>query len=305
MTRYLLKPVTISAVVICITMVYASIAVHIVEKKHAADWTDAIAFENQVLDVVVNDIRHNIEESYQLAKLISKAKDLESAFSLIGKARGLYSHSIIAILDIKGNVLFGVGLDYNGVNVSYRRYFKDAVKYGRGIEYITGVKTGMPGLVASYKTTINDKEYIITAKTPKRNLQEIIDKFATRGRQVFAFDEYGVIYLNSRDKDDLLMFDLKEPTPELIQAVKLRYRNSPIKHFPVKIINEDLVEIEGFKYLKVATDFLNEGRFGIIRDPAYVNDRRSNHYLLVIIVYLFGVFMSGLVVIMSVIQSKR
>jgi len=305
--KILQNPIVVMIGVILATVMYVSLSVYFVESKYDEEWAEAVAVEEHILTAAANEIHHDILESIHLTNMIAEAEAMYEAEYLIKKSEGIFHSRIIAIYDEVGDAQFGIGADFIGKNFAYRRYFQDALNNGRGTEYITGKITGRDGLVTAVRTTFNDKEYVIMAKIPGKILLESFAKFKSETRDIYAIDEYNIIYLHTKeDEEDKLLTFGDKPDFRLKDKIDHRYPDRSIVHINAnfKSIDDNYAIVNNKKFIAVSMPFINEGQIKVIADPVQIDRNRVQNYMLLVLIYSFGLFLSMLLIFMSVIRVK-
>lgn len=105
----------------------------------------------------------------------------------------------IYVLDLKGTAIAASNwkeeASFVGQNLSYRPYFQDALKQGRGRFYGIGTTSGKPGYYFSYG--IRSEDRLLGVAALKVSLDQLEQAWATGAEIVLVVDANGVIFLSS------------------------------------------------------------------------------------------------------------
>ncbi len=171
---------------------------------------------------------------------------------------------VLYVLNSKGTTLAASNWredrSFVGHNYAFRPYYKDAIEGRESGFFAVGATTGVPGYFMSHAVLDKTKvRGVIVAKVDMRPLQQ---QWHDGGELVFVADENGVIFLSSRDDwryrtifpvDDVALASIRSNRQfggaELL-PLNLQFH---------QILNHDVFEIDGQKYLVLKRETGNPG----------------------------------------------
>lgn len=171
---------------------------------------------------------------------------------------------VLYVLNSKGTTLAASNWredrSFVGHNYAFRPYYKDAIEGRESGFFAVGATTGVPGYFMSHAVLDKAKvRGVIVAKVDMRPLQQ---QWHDGGELVFVADENGVIFLSSRD--DWRYRTIFPVDDAALASIRSNRQFGGAELLPLnlqfhQILNRDVFEIDGQKYLMLKRETGNPG----------------------------------------------
>jgi len=141
-----------------------------------------------------------ISENDMVSNFLANGKDSKAISQFLYRVNAIAGSSVVYIIGTDGTVLAASNKDkpnnFIGLNLSFRPYFKDAIKGNKGKFFGVGITAGEPGFYISHP--IKNNGHIIGVAVAKIVLSPLEHIWREGGETLFVSDSNGVIVLTSR-----------------------------------------------------------------------------------------------------------